>query len=346
MNYAELRTTGFAFGSNCTPPADLVGGFVGGSLYATREVVQAERLYTAAHELDERLDLDREAYLTVYQYPKREYVAHVARLNSPKGYDGPAACCRLVWDVDRPDPDAALTDARTLARFVTNRYGESGFAVYFSGQKGYHLSTVAPPGFHPFPHVPAVVKIICLAVARLAGVRMDPLVYDHQRLFRVPNSRHPRSKLFKRFLDIEELFTLDSGRIRELARHPAGYAVPTISELNETLEADWLEAESRVLAEAPAVSTGTGHRNPPSSCPVVPMFVRDFIGFQDIQNPGRAVTVFKCAAALSEGFHRWGPAAVIRGLLEEVASKTGLDPAEVEKQIAAGIEHGRKGATT
>ena len=343
MTYAELRTAGFPFGLQCTPPADLVGGFVGGSLYAAREVVQAERLYVAAHELDERLDLEREAYGTVYQYPRREYVEHFKRLGSPKEYDGPAACCRLVWDIDRPEAEAALTDARTLARFLIERYGEQGLTVHFSGRKGYHLSLIAPPGFHPLPHVPAVVKVLCLAVARRAGVKVDPLVYDRQRLFRLPNSRHPESKLYKRFLDLDELFRLDATRVRALAQHAVGFPVATITEVNETLETDWLEAERQVLAATPTSQTRTAHRPPPSSCPVVPKFVRDFIGFGDIQDPGRAVTLFRCAAVLAES---GTPPAVIRGLLEEPALKSGIDTDEVEKQLAAGIAHGGKGGSS
>jgi hypothetical protein len=75
----------------------------------------------------------------------------------------------------------------------------------------------------------------------------------------------------------------------------------------------------------------------------VPKFIRDFIGFGDVQDPGRAVTLWKCAAALAEA---GTPSPVVFGLLEEPALKTGLDPEEVSKQIRAGIERGRKGVRT
>lgn len=348
MTYAELRTDGFPFGANCTPPADLVGGYLAGALIGARGVVQAERLYAAAHELDERHDPDREAYGTVYQYPHREYVEHfranrtAGRDGSPRGYAGPAACCRLVWDIDRADPDAALADTRTLAQFVTVRYGEDGFGAYFSGGKGYHLSVVAPPGFHPLVHVPDVVKMLCLTVARAAGVAVDPAVYDRQRLFRLPNTRHPRAGLYKRFLAPDELARLGPERVRELARHPAAFPVPAVSELSDNLETDWLAAERRVLAEREAVPRGwvpSAGSATPSPHPVVPLYVREFIGFGSIQDPGRAVTLFRAAAVLSEA---GTPPAVVRGLLEEPALKTGLGADEVGRQLAAGIEHGRR----
>ena len=72
---------------------------------------------------------------------------------------------------------------------------------------------------------------------------------------------------------------------------------------------------------------------------MVPKFVRDFIGFGDIQDPGRAVTLWKCAAVLAEA---GTPPPVVFGLLAEPAEKTGLDRAEVEKQIRAGIERGAR----
>ena len=339
MTYAELRSQGFPFGRNCEPPADLAGAFVDGSPSAPRHVVAAEPLFRAYHELDD-IDPDREAYATVYQYPPDEYREHVRRISSPRGYCGPAACCRLVWDIDRPDPAEALADARTLGRFLTDRYSEDAVGAYFSGAKGYHLSVVAPPGFHPLPHVPAVVKLLCLTVARAAGVRVDGAIYDVQRILRLPNSKHGKTGLHKRFLDPEELFALDAGRIRELARHPAGFAVPSVAELNANLERDWLEAERRVLDAGPPAGFGSAVRpDAPSRCPVVPQFVRAFIGFGDIADPGRAVTLFRAAAALAEART---PAAVVVGLLEEPALKTGLAPDEVAKQIADGIAHGRR----
>jgi hypothetical protein len=341
VTYAELRSTDFPFGANCVPSAELAGGFVEGTLYAARHIVGAEPLFRGYHECDD-VNTETEAYGTVYQYPATEYRAHVRRVGSPKGYDGPAACCRLVWDIDRPDPDAALADARSLVRFLLERYGthaERGLGAYFSGAKGFHVALVALPGFHPLPHVPAVVKLLCLTVARRAGVNVDPAIYDRQRLFRLPNTRHPRSGLYKRFLSVEELFQLDAGRIRELARHPAGFAVPTVSEDCEQLSADWIEAERHATSAGPIAGNGSARRAAPSSCPVVPDFVRRFIGFEDVLDPGRAVTLFRCAAALAEA---GTPAAVVRGLLEEPALKSGLDPAEVEKQLAAGIAHGAR----
>ena len=344
MTFAERRTTGFAFGANCEPPAALVGGFVVGSLNAPRQVVRAEDLFRAYSELElpDGLDPDREAFETVFRYPEAEYVGHARQHGSPKGYDGPAACCRLPWDIDNAgNLDAALADCRRLVRYLRDRYGdpaERGLSVWFSGSKGFHVTLVSVPGFDPLPHTPAVVKALAVAVAGAAGVRVDGSIYDWQRLLRLPNTRHPKTGLYKCRFDLDDLDRLSVAAILDAAKHPAGFPVPAVADGCEQLADDWAEAELAALSDK-AVSPNRGGRVPPSSAPVVPRFVRNFIAFGDIAEPGRAVTLYLCSKTLAEA---GTPDAVIFGLLEEVALKIGLEPWEVEKQIRAGIRDGRR----
>jgi hypothetical protein len=311
-----------------------VGAFVCGRPDSPRQPVRWLDQFRDYHELADHIDPEAEAYLSLYHYLAGPYCAHFKAAGySPRGYAGPAACRYLLFDIDRAgDLGAALAGARTLARFLAGRYGpklDDGLAAYFSGSKGFHLVAELLPGWTPALTVPATCKRLALLIAARAGVRIDTSCYDHQRLVRLPNSRHPATGLYKRFLSLEELFALDAGRIRELARHPAGFPVPASGEHIQELEDDWLTAAT--LAPGHVTPSGSGH-------PVVPKFVRDFIGFSDVQDPGRAVTLFRCAASLAEA---GTPASVVSGLLEEPALKTGLEPSEVRRQIATGIEHGR-----
>src|SRR5699024_6359870 len=131
--------------------------------------------------------------------------------------------------------------------------------------------------------VPAICKRLAVALADAAGVLIDSSVYDHQRLFRLPNSRHARTGLYKRYLSHDELLSLDAERIRDLARHPAGFDVPVIGDVIPELDADFAEA-----AEAVAADRWKRTATPsPGSAPVVPKFVRDFIGWQDIAGESR-----------------------------------------------------------
>lgn len=326
--------TDFNPGLPAGPPP--VGAFVAGPPDGPRQVVRWLDQFRDHHELAGHIDPDREAYLSVYLYPPADYCRHFVRSGySPRGYAGPAGCRFLLFDIDRADdPGAALADARALVRFLSQRYGpkiDGGLAAYYSGSKGFHVLLELLPGFAPSAVVPATCKRLALAIAAKAGVRIDTSCYDHQRLVRLPNSRHPSTGLFKRFLTPDELLALDVPAVRELARHPAGFAVPTCGEHVQELEDDWLAA---VTVAPPSPAPGaTGAQ------PVIPQFVRDFIGFADVMDPGRAVTLFRCAASLAQG---GAPDAVVFGLLEEPALKTGLDPAEVRRQIATGIAHGRR----
>jgi hypothetical protein len=319
------------------PPPAAVGAFVAGPPTGPRTVVRWADQYRDHHELAPGVDPDREAYLSLFAYQPAEYVRHFVRAgHSPRGYAGPAACRALLFDIDRPgDLPAALADARALVRFLRDRYGphaDDAVGVYYSGAKGFHVTLALLTGAPPAAAAPATAKRLALALAAAARVRVDPACYDHQRLVRLPNSKHPVTGLHKRFLTPDELVGLDAAGVRDLARYPAGYAVPTADEFIEQVETDWTRAAATAPAPGPATPGATGH-------PLVPKFVRDFIGFADVQDPGRAVTLFRCAAALAEA---GTPPAVVAGLLDEPATRTGLDPAEVRKQIADGIARGRR----
>jgi hypothetical protein len=325
------------------PPVDgvagLVGSYVHGSPENPRTVVRWLDLLNAAQGNEPPFDPDAGQYLSGFCFPLAEYREHVRRVGSPRGFAGSASCPFLWFDIDSADLDAARLDAIQLVRFLLSRYPilESGIGIWFSGSKGFHVGLECLPGYDPAPTVPAIAKRLALALASQVGVRVDPAIYDHQRIFRLPNSKHPRTGLHKRPLLLDEL-ELSVDRIRELARHPSGHELPFAGKRCQQLEDDWRTAAASL---AGTVTPSGTRRVPPSSCPVVPKFVRDFIGFGDIVGPGRAVTLFRCAAVLAES---GTPEAVIRGLLEEPAVKSGLEPWEVAKQIAAGIAHGRKGA--
>jgi hypothetical protein len=324
-----------ALGPTPDPGPQAVGAFVAGPPDSPRQVVRWLDQYRDHHELAGHVDPGAEAYLSLYSYPPADYVRHFVRAGyTPRGYAGPAACRHLLFDIDRAgDLDAALADARTVYRFLARRYGpkiDGGLAAYWSGGKGLHIALELLPAFAPAAAVPATCKRVALALAAAAGVRIDTGCFDHQRLVRQPNSQHP-SGLFKRYITADELFALDVAAVRELARHPAGFSVPSCGEFIQELQDDW----DRAAADAPAQRA---HR-PAGEHPVIPQFVRDFIGFADVMDPGRAVTLFRCAASLAQG---GTPDAVTFGLLEEPALKTGLDPAEVRRQITTGIAHGRQ----
>lgn len=102
-----------------------------------------------------------------------------------------------VWfDFDSPDGGiAAREDARKFVEWL----GEP-CAVYYSGSKGFHVG-VAFSSFLLEPSVDLGTRLHALAV-RLKGFypTLDTTIYNANRKFRVPGSKHPKTGLYKTLL--------------------------------------------------------------------------------------------------------------------------------------------------
>lgn len=320
-------------------PAD-VGAYVLGPPTAPRALARHADLL-AAYADGVMLDRgeDREAYLSHFAFGPEMPAHYAASRNSVAGFAGPCRCRRLVLDIDRADPAAALADARKLVAFLHQRYpeAEGDVPVYFSGGKGYHvlvdLAHNPPPavGFH------RTARAFAEAVAARAGVTIDSTIYDLAHLIRLPNTRHPKTGLYKRRIDADALFRLDPGGIRYHARHPAGDGMPAARRCPAMLAGDWHEAEQDAArtAAARAARRGTEAGTPDARAP---RYFVDFLRF--LTEPGeRHRTVFRCAAWLTE---QGAPASLCFALLTEPGRDAGLSPADVGRQIACGIDHARR----
>ena len=161
----------------------------------------------------------------------------------------------LHWDIDRADAlDAALSDARRLAAGILDRYRELGdddLLIFLSRGQGIpRRHPAALWGPTPSTRFHETARRFCQAHAERAGVAVDPLIYSRTRLFRAPNSRHPKTGLHKRRLAYDELMSLSIDGILDLARQPMPFAVPTPSTSSPTAAADWADAAGTVERRA------------------------------------------------------------------------------------------------
>src|SRR5262249_40366823 len=137
------------------------------------------------------------AFLSTFTFPAAMR-RHVEATGSTRDYVGPVGVPALRFDVDREgDPDAALRDVRRLAGHLSERYGDAGLSVYFSGSKGYHVEADTGNAIEPAQEAHQVARKVAETVAGVVGVSIDSGVYDRVRLWRAPNSRHSRTGLFK-----------------------------------------------------------------------------------------------------------------------------------------------------
>ena len=306
-----------------------------GSLREARRLVDASAALAGYATCDDRAEIDRESYLSAFQYDEgfRQYLSET---RSTAGFKG-TCWAHWIWiDIDAEnDVDRGRREAAQLVTEICARYGcaNSDLLVFFSGAKGFHIG-IPTTLWMPMPSADfhKVARCYLAKLAEIASVNIDLGVYDKVRAFRAPNSCHPRTGLHKRFLTFEELSGLCAEEIRELAREPAPFKIPSPSGTNGQAVADWQSAIETIRKEDGARASRRFDSNNPRSLNRATL---DFICHGAA--PGeRAPRLFSAAANLGE----FGcEIALAWALLSEAALDSGLSPQEARRQIECGLNH-------
>lgn len=103
--------------------------------------------------------------------------------------------------------------------------------IYFSGHKGIHIYIPAiVMGVTPSAELNKIYKYIAgLAKGFTPNKTVDTQVYDSKRLFRIPNTRHEKTGLYKIPITLEELQNLPIEQIHAMAIQPREIQYPVIS---------------------------------------------------------------------------------------------------------------------
>jgi hypothetical protein len=138
------------------------------------------------------------------------------------GFDGPTWTPYLPLDVDdRQDPACSLEWTRQILHQLAGQGAPlAAIRCHFSGQKGFHVEVPAAlfGGFEPSRDLHRHLKHAAQLV--LQDIPYDHSVYDKLRLWRLPNSQHSKTELYKIPLTADEVLTLGIDEIRALARQP------------------------------------------------------------------------------------------------------------------------------
>jgi hypothetical protein len=317
-----------------------VGAYVLGALTSPRALVRHAELLTAYAD-GAMLDKDetREAYLSHFVFGEEMEAHYAANRLSVAGFQGPCWCRWLVLDIDlrdidRPDLALALGDARRLVAALGDRYPETSgdVPVYFSGGKGFHVLVELAHRPPPAVEFQRTARTFAEAIAARAGVRIDTSIYDIPDVIRLPNTRHPRTGLFKRRLDSDALFQLDVAGILDLAKHPASDGIPAVRSCPTQLAADWHEAERAAARATEARAVARRDLTPDARAP---RYFMEFLRF-GVGEGQRRLTLFRCAAWLTE---QGAPPSLVVALLTEPGRDLGVKPSDVDRQIECGIKH-------
>jgi len=153
-------------------------------------------------------------YTSVFHYNNPDY-EKATRLGS------------LYFDLDHTDTERSLKDAQTLAGYLSEFLDESQIRIYFTGMKGFHIECEALAiGVVPSNDLPSIFRLIANDLKdKLALETIDFAVYDVRRMWRLPNTRHQKTGLYKVHLSIDDL---NSGyeNILEIAKEPVEFYVP------------------------------------------------------------------------------------------------------------------------
>ncbi|HHV62350.1 MAG TPA: AAA family ATPase [Firmicutes bacterium] len=190
-----------------------------------------------------------DCFKTVYRYPDA-FLEHFRKTGSVSGYNGPVYADYFPIDIDDTSLEAALDKARNVLNQLLVNYEVNleELWIFFSGKKGFHILIPADMfGFEPSPLLPRVFKAMASRIVQ--GVQIDPTIYDTVRLFRLANTKHGESGLYKVPLEAREILHLGVEEIRELAKAPR--KLESTSERSENPSLAALYRECLALVNSP-----------------------------------------------------------------------------------------------
>lgn len=128
---------------------------------------------------------------------------------------------------DKDNFDNAREDAIYAVSYLKIVFGISpnDLKIYFSGNKGVHI--IVPKeilNVEPNKKLNYIYKAIAKKIQSfIKNNTLDMQVYDNKRMFRIPNSMHETSRLYKISLSYNELRTMPCENIKSLAMHRRKY---------------------------------------------------------------------------------------------------------------------------
>lgn len=148
-------------------------------------------------------------YTSVFHYDERD-LSKATRLGS------------LYFDIDSDDGGKqAWIDAVKMVDYLYQYHVPESIRIYFTGKKGFHIECEAIAlNITPSNTLPDIFRYIANDIKDLLSIEtLDFHVYDLRRMWRLPNSKHQTTNLYKVELNYD-LLTAGLGTIKEYAETP------------------------------------------------------------------------------------------------------------------------------
>jgi hypothetical protein len=229
--------------------------------------VQDKGILVSPEEVNKQItDPERDWYASPFLYDDSAKEYFKTHDNSVKGYTGKAWTQTLYWDLDC---EGDFEKVRQSSLKLLHKLEELGFAestqIYFSGYKGVHVFTRTTTKFNP-----AETKHTCYNLAIEAGVDptvLDTSVYNVNRIFRIENTKHQKSGLFKVEIFYNELSELPLGEIKNIASEIRKTQSKTQPENADFIKKRFAENVNRTAQVSTVSQTSAKHDFDVNNCP-------------------------------------------------------------------------------
>lgn len=134
--------------------------------------------------------------------------------------------------------------------------------IFFSGSKGFHLTVDKKIlGVEPDKKLNIIYKHIAKMLYKQTKHKtIDMKIYDNKRLFRLPNSQHEKTNLYKIQISYQELVNLSHDQLSQLARNPRELSNDT-KELNVYANKMYLKLKESAIEEFEKILNGNYFSN-------------------------------------------------------------------------------------
>jgi len=154
-------------------------------------------------------------YTSIFQY-------------NSKDFSSASYMSSLYFDLDSQDLSQSLEDSHKLYEYLIQYVPDDAIRIYFSGGKGFHIECEAIClNTGTSEDLSNIYSFIAHTLAEELDISsMDFQVYDIRRMWRLPNTRHQKSGLFK--VPCKDLIKANAsiGEIQDWASQPREEEVP------------------------------------------------------------------------------------------------------------------------
>jgi hypothetical protein len=326
-------------GDDHNPLLNPLGLTVVGKVRTKRQTVDWRAEFLAHCTLETEARSETESYLSHFWFPATPFSEHFEPKHSEAGYAGPCGADWIFWDIDKADDlAAALQDARRLVGQILDTHrdlDEDQLLIFLSGAKGFHIGMPMTWIPEPSPSFHQTARVFCQTLADSAGVTIDTSIYSCTRLFRAPNSKHPKTGLYKRRFIYRDFMNLKLEALRDLAKEPMAFDPPVGPVGFESASVAWKKAQESSAKCSINAQQYVGRAQ-------LLLSTKKFIYEGELDLNKRELSTFQAVANLAEVYFAYGVEGMLYALLEWPAGKVGLPDSEIRHAVRTGVNKSRR----